>query len=269
MQLPSTRALCLTIVSLTLLLTGTAACGASFVSSTASCGTPPSQSSVQASLTPGVTSVASLATCSATAQANFGTLRGSAATSASDNSQGSYNSQFSIEYFLTDPNVGANTPTTLVIPLDYHVEIGAGLGTAAFVMFLDSNVSPFWLINLTSTGDPNGANICPSPAATLPRCNGNFAGTLSVSTPAVINSTLPNRFWITMYGVTYNVGTSDASNTVTIGSSTMPVGMTVSYHDLTGNPLNLQNASSGVPEPAALGLVAAALSAIVVKRRFA
>lgn len=203
------------------------------------------------------------------ANADYGILRGSATNLASNNGYGSYNSQFYIEYFLSDPNLAANTPTTLVIPLDYHVILSAGPspGAAGFTMYLDSAVNPFWLVNFQTTTDPYGANICPSPAATLPGCNGEYQGTLLVNVPAQINTNSPNRFWITMVGSVGNFATSDASNTVTIGASTLAAGLTVSYNDLSGNPLNLQNAPTGVPEPAAVGLVAAGLVALVVKRR--
>lgn len=249
--------------------------GASFVSSFASC-TAPGQNNQQGSATPGATSLASLSTCSATSTADWGILRGSSTTSAFDTGYGSYNSQFYIEYFLTNPALPANTQTTLIIPLDYHVNLGAGVGGtgnsstgAVFTMYLDSAVNPFWLINFQTTSDIYGANICPSPAATFPRCNGNYMGTLAVNVPAVINGTLPNRFWITMVGSSFNPATSDASNTVTIGASTLAAGLTVSYPDISGNPLNLQNASSGVPEPAAVAMVGAALIAMSLRRRIA
>jgi hypothetical protein len=246
---------------------------ASFTAATASCSTP-SGNALQASTTPGVGVSATVPTCSAGAMADFGLLRGAATTSANDTSFGSYNSQFSIDYFLTNPNVGPNTPTTITIPLDYHVIIAAGAGggsnqatIASFTMYLDSAVSPFWLINFQSTSDVFLPNICPSPSGPL-SCNGEYFGTLAVTAPAIFNSTGPNRFWITMNGYSFNPATSNASNTVTIGASFLPAGVTVSYSDLSGNPLNLQTAPTGVPEPGTMALAGAALVVLAAKRRF-
>lgn len=204
--------------------------------------------------------------------ANYGVLQiGTSLLGGGGAYSGSTSAQYIINFSLSDPNLPANTPITLSVPVNYDVTLsvnGGGSGGSAngvdFALYLDSAVNPFWLYRVASSSDSSG-NICSNPAASLPSCNGRYVGTVTASLNTFINGGT-QRLWITANDqATLNSsgGASvDALHTVTLGSILLPNGVSYVYDSgITGNPANFTYATtpSPVPEPSGLMLMAGGL----------
>jgi len=258
------------LAALTLSILLTPNLDASNVTASAHCGQSGGPNSNGGSLTPGQAASASIANlCESWAIADYGVLKTYTSASYDGNiTGGGGNSEAysRLSFYLSDPNAIPNQTIQLTIPLQYHVTIVANDGSGApnnsngvsWIMALD--YSGFYLINLQSTTDIFGANACPSPGPTLPRCNGTYQGVLNIGFTAHLNAW--NTFDLRIGGGVFHSGLADASSTVTIGNTIIPNGVTFAYDGPSGNPMSFQYAvDSTVPEPATAALAALSLLA--------
>jgi hypothetical protein len=239
---------------------------ASSVSAFASCFVSNVNNSQQASATPGVPATASLSSptaCASSAVADYGVLKVSTDLITGVGYSGNASAQFLINFSLTDPTLPAFTPITLAVPVNYHVMMGVtpgGIGgssnSADFSMFLDSNVSPFYLYHVATSTDVYGGNVCPAPQPSLPACNGLHQGTVTAYLNTYINGGL-QRLWITANAAasvnTLGSAFVDAMNTVTLGNILLPNGVSYAYDSGIAagtNPANFTYAVTPPPGPA-------------------
>jgi hypothetical protein len=195
--------------------------------------------------------VSSTATnCFASASSDFGELKAFASSTDSGTSAKGTASWW-IDFMLTDPTLGANSPTTIFVPINYDYSLSASAGASHSGFGMTPDFFTYYA-SYSSSGSPFGGNTCPSPVG-LPGCNGLYEGTVLIPVSALVNTVLPNSFFLTIAAEAV-AGQTDASNTITIGNVILPDSMGFSYPDLAGNPMNFGHAPS-VPEPATATLV--------------
>jgi hypothetical protein len=215
------------------------------------------------SVVAGQTVSSSATNCFASASSDFGVLK-AYASSTDGNTSAKGTASWSIDFMLMDPTLGANTPTTIFVPIDYDYALSANSG-ASFARFGMTQDYITYYASYSSSGSPFGGNTCPSPVG-VPGCNGLYEGTVLIPVPALVNTTGPNRFFLTI-AAEAAAGVTDAFNTITIGNVILPDSMIFSYPDLPGNPMNFGRQPS-VPEPATATLVlGGALIAAFGRRR--
>lgn len=250
---------------------------ASNVTASAHCGQTGGPNSDGGSLTAGQAATASIANlCESWAIADYGVLKTYTSASYDGNivgGGGSSEAYARLSFYLSDLNALPNQTIQLTIPIQYHVTLVANDGSGApnnsngvsWIMARD--YSGVYLVRLQSTTDVFGANLCPAPIATLPSCNGTYEGTINIGFTAYLNAW--NSFDLRIGGSVFHSGIADAANTVTIGNTILPNGVTFAYDGPSGNPMSFQYAvDSTVPEPATAALAAISLLAgLCVRRR--
>jgi hypothetical protein len=221
---------------------------------------------VHVSVTPGVGTSASSTHCTNLALADYGVLK---VYSNSNSPNGtSYNSaSFGIDFFLSDPSLGANTQVSILVPIEYDFTLIAGQnGYAEFSLTQDSITR---YVQYSSYDNPFGGNNCPNPAPTIPSCNGHYQGEFFLPMTALVNSTSANRFSL-IANSRSAAGISDAYNTILIGNTIIPSNLAFSYADLNGNPMNFQYAGitppPAIPEPATLSLSVIGLGMVLSRK---
>lgn len=173
-------------------------------------------------------------------------------------------SVWSVEFDLTGAAPGTPIDLRLSIAYDFSLGLG-GDGSAGFAIEINGNhPSPYDAYTITN---PFGADRCfDRPGVTNNGgCSGAHSGVLNLILPytAGLNRTLS----VLTAGGTSNTAVMDAFHTARVTGITVPDGIGWTYVDLAGNPLNFQNAStSGVPEPATMGLLGLGLGALLVRR---
>jgi hypothetical protein len=211
---------------------------------------------------PGETVGSSALNCQTAARSNFGELK-AAATSLSPATSAKATASWWIDFILTDPTVGPNTPTTVFVPINYDYLITAG-DIDSFARFAMTQDYFTYYASYSSSSNPFGGNTCPAPVG-LPGCNGFYQGTVMIPVSARVNAGA-NTFFLTISAET-GAGVADAFNTITIGNVILPDSMDFSYPDLSGNPMNFAHANPSVPEPAMLSLLGTGLLTLVARRR--
>jgi len=220
---------------------------------------------VHVSVTPGVGTSASSTYCTNLALADYGVLK-VFSNSTNRNSTSQNSASFGIDFYLSDPTLGANTQVTILVPIEYDFTLLAGTsGYAEFSLTQDSITR---YVQYSSYDNPGFGGNCPNPAPTIPSCNGRYTGEFFLPMTALVNSTSANRFSLIANSRSAN-GTSDAYHTILIGNTIIPSNLAFSYADLNGNPMNFQYAGitpPAVPEPASLSMSAIGLGMMLVRR---
>lgn len=240
---------------------------ASSVNAYASCGNFGSYDILNVSGTPGqaAVAVAPNSVCAATGIPDYGVLKASAfGQQVSDLAQA--HSEFTMNFQLFDSSLPANSQIQVTIPVNYHVILTSNQGSGLSDIGIFKDFDYFTaLLALRSTSD-QFTNNCPNPLPTLPRCNGEYTGTIYANVTWGVNTTLPNRFQLEMTLRAFG-GSTIALNTLSIGNILLPVGTTWNY-DVAGNPLNFTTTvDTGVPEVSSFGLAAAGLFALAIRSR--
>ncbi|MBL8173732.1 MAG: hypothetical protein JNK48_03630 [Bryobacterales bacterium] len=134
---------------------------------------------------------------------------------------------------------------------------------AAFQMVLNYDYFGPFQISINTHGF--SPNRCDDIGNTGPCMSGPHSG---VWTRTVQASAGPNnRLSLGVSGSVYGGGWVDAYNTVRINRIIVPDGVTWSYDDISGNPLNFQyDNDTNVPEPAVAHLLAAGLAVAAILR---
>jgi hypothetical protein len=184
-------------------------------------------------------------------------------------------SDWIVDFTLTEAgNTGGFIPLSVTYSYDANLTLaGTNNSTANFVFNLSNGQGSFngFAGNRASTLGAGFQDQCPS---RFPQGGdhppGACAGSYSSGGPVTVLVT--NVFTVGanklegVLGANASIGTADAFSTGKIISVTVPSDVSWSYTDLTGNPLNFQNAPSGVPEPGTWGCMAVGLAVLLFRR---
>jgi len=257
-------------VALALVASGSVVARASSIIYNANCSGTNTTNDFQQSGTPGQIVTASIpGQCAASASADFSVIKLDTATTEVgpfQPNQGVASAQLEVQFYLTNPSLPANTfipDPSIRIAFDVIINAapgGSGGGRPGDVTFSGFDVrrtnDQVALFRIGSTSDVFGGNVCPSPLATYPQCNGHYTGFVDVplTDPTRVNSSGPggigpNTLRLSVHVQSNNSALTDAAHTVFFSGTTLPADTTVSYTDLSGNPLGLNAASTAVPEP--------------------
>jgi hypothetical protein len=177
---------------------------------------------------------------------------------------GAATSQWLVHFGLGGAPSGTQVDLTLTMNYDVFISAGSNNSESGFEMYPGANTLAAFLIRTTTDG--LGDTCSDRPGFTAQgACSGMHQGSWSWVIPATVGS--DNILTFTADAGVYGTGLVDAYHTATVQSIVVPDGITWSYPNLGGNPLNFESESTTVPEPSALGELGLGIILIGVVRR--
>ena len=198
--------------------------------------------------------------------ATFGLIR-AASLSSNPDGNGAASAQFDVDFMLSANatlTIGFHYDVNLILDYPGSASYKFGVATTSTAnTIVDPGGTAWTYLAIGGTtgglGDDH-ADFCPefSGLQTTGTCAFHHGDTGQLFVPLLAG---PNHLEVAMFTSATKGGSADGFNTGLISGITVPDGVTFTYTDLSGNPLNV-HAASAVPEPASFGLIGAAMIAI-------